>query len=65
MKDTTRKQPFKRNDKKGKWRNKVSAGGKDILTNYSWDTKTQAEDWVRWNNFDEGLYGDIVPNPEI
>ena len=59
-----KKEPFVRNDKKGKWRHKVSTGSKDILTSMSWDTKEQAQEWVKWNNFNEGLYGEIIRNPD-
>lgn len=51
-----------RHDLKGRWRH---INGKVLTIMGSWDTREEAENWVRWNNFDEGLHGEIVPNPEL
>lgn len=64
----TRPEPFVRKDTEGKWLHmyQFTVGEKinlDDLTNMSWDTRKQAEDWVRWNNFDKGLYGKVIKNP--
>lgn len=52
-------EPFVRYDEKGKWRHFVQGARKEIMTVQSWDTKEQAEAWVNWNNFGQGLYGEI------
>lgn len=65
MRDATeRPEPFVRTDTKGKWRHEIYYNQtKKLLTEMSWNTKEQAEDWVRWNNFEEGIYGEIIRNP--
>jgi hypothetical protein len=62
MREQSRPEPKMRHDLKGRWRH---INGKVLTIMGSWDTREEAENWVRWNNFDEGLHGEIVPNPEL